>query len=163
MIEFVRRMLMGQFEASLAMLGQCVEMCPAAHWNGTIVKYEFWHVAYYTLYCTDLYLAESWDAFEPCEFLPAGKNELEREYPSREMTREELLGYLALCRQRAVDALAAETAESLARPAGFERLAFSRGELYLSSMRHVMHHTGQLSALLRKLGVDTDWVKMGWR
>jgi hypothetical protein len=160
--DYVKTILRNQFEASLAMLGQCIERCPAEHWNGRIVKYEFWHVAYHTLYCTDAYLAPNWDQFEPCEFLPAGVDEIMNEYPSREMSQAELTGYVALIHQRAVDRFAAETEASLQQPIEFDWLPpMSRGELHISSIRHITHHTGQLGAFLRRYGVDTEWVPSG--
>lgn len=164
MIDFTKQILTSQLEASLAMLAQCIERCPAEHWNGKIAKYEFWHVAYHTLYCTDMYLSTGWDAYEQCEFLPAGKEEVKLEYPTREMTKAELLAYADRCRNRAIEAIANETPESLEQPVSFPWLPSpSRGELYLYNLRHIMHHTGQLTAYLRRVGVDTDWVRSGWR
>ena len=163
MLDFFTTILTNQFEASLAMLGQCIERCPAKHWNGKIVKYEFWHVAYHTLYCTDMYLAPNFDSFVPCEFLPGGIADIMDEYPSRETTKTELAGYVALVHQRAIDRLAAETEESLQRPAEYDWLPpMSRGELHILSVRHLAHHTGQLGAYLRRVGVETEWVKSGW-
>lgn len=164
MIDYVKKIFSGQFEASLAMLGQCVEKCPDDDWNGKIAKYEFWHVAYHTLCCTDMYLAPSHESFQPCEFHPLGMDELTNEFPSRELSKEEISAYLIHCREKAVSTLAAETSDSLASPTKFYWLSsLSRGELHIYSIRHVMHHTGQLSAYLRRAGIDTDWVKSGWQ
>lgn len=163
MLEYVKQILTGQFEASLAMLGQCVEKCPADLWNGKIAKYEFWHVAYHTLCCTDMYLAQSSDEFQPSESHPQGMDELTNEFPSREFSRKEISAYLAQCHRKALDTLAAETSDSLERQAEFDWMpSLTRGELHIYNIRHVMHHVGQLSACLRRGGVDTDWVKSGW-
>jgi len=163
MIAYLKKILSGQFEASLAMLEECVDKCPADHWNGKIAKYEFWHVAYHTLCCTDMYLSPSWEEFQPSEFHPLGMDELTNEFPSREFSRDEISTYLTHCRKKATATLAEETIDSLERPAEFHWLpSLSRGELHIYSIRHVMHHTGQLSAYLRRLDIDTDWVKSGW-
>jgi hypothetical protein len=74
-----------------------------------------------------------------------------------------------ICRRKLVETLAAETPESLAAPSGFSRLSFSRGELHLYNLRHIQHHTGALSAYLRRVDASlkdskaVDWVRKGWQ
>jgi hypothetical protein len=41
MIEYVKQLLMSQFEASLAMLRQCIAACPPEHWEGKIANGTF--------------------------------------------------------------------------------------------------------------------------
>lgn len=86
-------------------------------------------------------------------------------YPSRRFEKAEIMEYLAVCRRKALETLAAETRESLERESGFPRLPFSRGELHVYNIRHLQHHTGQLSAFLRRIDDPRDpkWVKTGWR
>lgn len=157
-----------QFDAALAMLQDCVEKCPAMHWNERIAKYPFWLVVYHTLCCLDGYLARGEGAWSPRDgsdggpvFHPGGRADVEEEYPSREFSREEMLAYLALLRPLTRATLAADTPAMRAEPCGFPWLALTRGELHLYNMRHVMHHVGQLSASLRRIGVDARWVKSG--
>lgn len=63
----------------------------------------------------------------------------------------------------------AETPDSLAAPSGFSWRPFSRGELHLYNLRHIQHHTGALSAYLRRVDASLkdrktlSWVRMGWR
>lgn len=154
---------MGQFSAALAMLGETIEKCPDASWEAPVGKYPFWMVAYHTLCYADVYLSKddaSWaPQTGPGGVHPAGRGELEEEYPSRKFERAELLEYLEFCRRKLAEEMAAETEATLAGPSGFPRLKFSRAELHLYNLRHIQHHTGQLSALLRRCGVDTGWVK----
>lgn len=171
MIEHVKKILIGQFEASLCMLNECIQKCPNDYWDGpapthTIAKYSFWLVAYHTLCFADLYLSPSEDSYQlRSDFHPQGWSEFNDEYPSRRFEKHELAAYVVICRQKARETLAAETRESLERDSGFPRLPFSRGELHLSNLRHIQHHTGQLSAFLRRIDQpqDTKWVKTGWR
>jgi hypothetical protein len=81
------------------------------------------------------------------------------------LTKEESLSYVPICRQKLLETFAAETSESLQGSSGFHWLPFSRGELHLYNLRHVQHHTGQLSAYLRRIVHDNErwWVKAGWR
>lgn len=145
------------------MLDACVRACPDERWDLPVAKYPFWLVAYHTMYCTDWYLArreEEWTTHP--RFHPAGRADLEGEYPSRRMTREDLSDYAAFLLAQARASLGAETGQSLAGPSGFSRLAFSRAELHMYNLRHIQHHTGQLGAFLRVHGVQTNWVKAGW-
>jgi hypothetical protein len=167
MIEQFKQVLGGQFEAGLAMLNKCLQKCPAEHWDGVIAKYPFWQVAYHALCFVDVYLAPNDAAWaprtEPGGLHPQGRMELDEEYPSRRFAKEELTEYVAICRQKVHEALAAETGESLAGDSGFPHLRFSRAELHLYNLRHLQHHTGQLSAYLHRVGIAADWVKTGWR
>ena len=158
------RIAQSQFEAALAMLAECLDGCPDQHWDSPIARYTFWQVAYHTLCFADCYLARGDDAWQPHPtFHPAGRAELDGEYPSRRFTRRELIAYLGFCLDKVRTTFAAETTESLQSPSGFPRHPFSRGELHLYNLRHIQHHTGQLSAFLRRVGIDTGWVKAGWR
>jgi hypothetical protein len=174
MTDHLKHILAAQFEAALCMLRNCIRKCPPEHWDGPthlIAKYCFWQVAYHTLCFVDLYLSPSDAAWRPRTgkggLHPAGRAELDEEYPSRRFSQAELLAYLSICRQKMREVLgdtpAAETRKSLEGPSGFRRLRFSRAELHLYNIRHVQHHAGQLGAYLRRVGVDTPWVKSGWR
>ncbi len=161
MIDYIRSITAAQFDAALAMMDECVRKCPAAHWDSPIGKYPFWHVVYHTLIFTDLYLSRGKRVFRLRKIHPKGWAEYDDEHPSRRFEKAELREYLEFCRGRAREVLAAETRASLQGPSGFGRLRFSHGELHLYNLRHVQHHTGQLSAFLRRVGVDTRWVKTG--
>jgi len=170
MVEFVTKILAGQYEAALCMLNDCVTTCPPEQWDGKVGKYAFWHVAYHTLCFVDLYLCSDEKAFQlRADLHPGGWRELDDEDPSRRFEKSELTLYLNICREKAVAALAAETAESLQGPSGHSRRDFSRAELHVYSIRHVQHHVGQLSAFLRRLGPAFQglealrWVGSGWR
>lgn len=157
-----KQLVQSQFSASCAMLGECIESCPSTRWNAIIGKYSFWHVAYHTIESTDMYCAKSLDVWKPDRrFHPNGRKDIDKEYPSRRFTKRELLAYLAHTNRRVRAAIRAETSQSLVKPAGFPWLTISRSELHMYSMRHVQHHTGQLSAFLRRNKVSTKWVQRG--
>lgn len=169
-LEHFKHSVQSQFEAALWMLDNCMTACPADHWSGPrsiIGAYEFWLVAYHTLYCTDLYLSPSEQAFalHP-EFHPGGMSDIEDEYPSRQMHKDELIRYTRHCVEKLRTVMAAESAISLEGPSGHPRRTFSRGELYLYNLRHVMHHVGMLSAHLRRAGLKESpqlrWGHAGW-
>jgi hypothetical protein len=165
MLEFVKSILTRQFEAALCMMNDCVQKCPPEHWDGKIANDTFRQVAYHTLFFVDLYLSPNEEAFQLRDLHHRGGDERISTAPSTGLATEETLSYLAICRQKALGTLASETPESLQGASGFQRLPFSRGELHLYNIRHVQHHTGQLSAFLRRIVEDGQawWVKTGWR
>jgi hypothetical protein len=165
MIEQVKSVLARQFDAALCMINNCLVKCPTEHWDGKVAKYPFWQVAYHTLCFVDLYLTTSKDAFAFRSVHPQGWKEFDDEHPSRRFSREEIAGYLVICRQKAAAAIAGETEQSLAGPSGFDWLRFSRLELHIYNIRHIQHHAGQLGAYLRRIEptIDPHWVGSGWR
>jgi hypothetical protein len=169
MSEYLRWILSSQFEAALCMLSQCIGACRAEHWEGKIASDTFRQVAYHTLFFVDLYLSPSEESFELRDLHLRGGDERTSTTASAGLTRDETLAYVAICRQKAVETLARETQESLEGPSGFSYRRCTRGELHLYNLRHIQHHTGQLSAYLRRVDADLanskalPWVGSGWR
>jgi uncharacterized damage-inducible protein DinB len=155
MLDLYKQSVLSQFEAALWMLRDCIEKCPHEHWSGPtsrIAKYEFWHVVHHTLSCADGYLSRDEHEFVPRpEFHPAGVSDIENEYPSRMFKKAEMLDYLMVCLRKLREAIPMETEQSLRGPSGFSWVKVSRAELHLYNIRHVMHHTGMLSAFLRRV------------
>ena len=60
-----RSVLKSQYHASLAMLREAVERCPADEWSNASHKNKFWQLAYHTLFFTHLYLQRDEAAFQP--------------------------------------------------------------------------------------------------
>jgi hypothetical protein len=141
-----------------------LRQCPEEHWDGKIANDTFRQVAYHALFYVDVYTSPSESAFTLRELHARGGDE-RTPAVSAGLSKEESLAYLAICRQKAIDSIAAETAESLQGPSGFSWLPFSRGELHVYNIRHMQHHTGQLSAYLRRIVTATEswWVRTGWR
>jgi len=117
---------------------------------------------YHTLFFVDLYLSRE-DTFVKRELHQRGGDE-EGPGVSIGLPQDETLEYVAICRQKARDTIAAETMESLMGPSGFSYRKISRGELHLYNIRHIQHHTGQLSSFLRRVAdTSSPWIGSGWR
>jgi len=82
-------------------------------------------------------------------------DELNEEHPSRRFSQQELIDDLALCLQRMREVIGAEFSASLEGLSGVSRLRFSLMKLRIYNIRNIQHHAGQLSALLRRAGVET--------
>ncbi len=168
MTDHFQTILTSQFEAALAMLKQCVQACPPEHYEGKIANSTFRTIAYHTLFWVDCYLSPDEQAFELRDLNHRGGDDRTTNFPAG-LSRDETLSYVGICRRKLVETLAAETPESLAAPSGFSRFSFSRGELHLYNLRHIQHHTGALSAYLRRVDASlkdskaVSWVRKGWQ
>ena len=118
MIEYVKTILTGQFEAALCMMDHSIRTCPPEHWEGKIANDTFRQVAYHTLFWLDLYLTPGEDRFVLRDLHYRGGDEREP-VVSPGLAKDETLAYVPICRQKLLETLAAETAESLQGPCGF--------------------------------------------
>src|ERR1700722_3379230 len=150
MIDLFKQALTHQFEAALCMLNQCVGSCKPEHWEGKIANDTFRQMAYHTLFYADLYLSTSEEAFKPRHLIQKGGDE-RGPILSPGLPLDETLEYAAICRQKVVEIIPAETQASLEGPSGFPWIKFTRAELHLYNLRHIQHHTGQFSAYLRRV------------
>jgi hypothetical protein len=153
-----RNMLWRQFSIAIDRLGDALRDCPDDLWEKRLWEDEpgqwvapgfatFWYQGYHTLFWLDLYLTGAEEGFLP----PAPFDLVEMqagETLPRTYTREELLGYLALCRQRCQTTIAALTQEEAYRLCKFPWGEVPFAELLLYTMRHVQEHAGQLHMFL---------------
>ena len=75
MIDYLKSILTGQFEAALCMLNDCIRKCPPEHWEGKIANDTFRQVTYHTLFYVDLYLSHGEAAFTLRELHHRGGDE----------------------------------------------------------------------------------------
>lgn len=150
MIDIYKQCTLGQFEAALAMLKQCIEHCPDDLWESTVAQLTVRQLAYHTLFFEDPYLTPHEDAFALRELHRTGGDE-RRPVSSPGLDQQATLDYLTTCLEKIRETLALEDEETLRGPSGFSWCHFSRAELHLYNVRHVQHHTGQLSSHLRRL------------
>lgn len=155
-----KEIIKSQYYASLAMLRQAIEECPDSLWQSGGYKNQFWHVVFHVLFFTHFYLGRSEDAFIPWEghrdeIVSLEPDELDAQAWTP-YTKDELLDYHQYCADEVegfVNALDLE-AES-----GFYWLPFNKMELQFYNIRHLQHHTGELSERLGTKGeIEVDWV-----
>ncbi len=139
-----------QFGASIDMLANAITLCPVELWD---TKARFWYNAYHCIFWLDYYLTAEPSNFAPpapytfSEFDPSGA------LPDRVYRKEELLEYIAFCRQKCHLLISGLTDETANKRWTNEYKDFSMFEVLLYNMRHVQHHAGQLNLLLRQ-GID---------
>ena len=148
----LQAVLKSQYHASLVMLLEAIEGCPADLWTSDQYANQFWQVAYHTLFYTDLYLQPAEAAFTPWEHHRPGHHRFEaRADPAVSLTPYsvgELTAYCGRCQDMvdsAVDRLDLRSPES-----GFSWYQMPKLELQVLNLRHLQHHTGQLADRLRQ-------------
>lgn len=170
MLDTYKTLITRQYEAALSMLKACVDRCPEAVWNSKGANYKFCQLVFHTLIFTDLYLGnEDEQTFRRQPYhlqhqdVFADYEEFEDQLPVRLYEKPAILAYLEHCRTKAVEIMAGESEESLTGRA-VPRPSLSRAELHVYNIRHIQHHTGQLSLRLRvDASEDMHWVSSGWR
>jgi hypothetical protein len=169
MLPLFKQLLTNQFDAALCTLGACIDRCPEAAWNQRVGSYAFCQVVFHALFYADLYLGPDEPSLRRQPFhrdksrFFGDYEELEDRPPVMLYEKPQLKTYLAHCRGKAAEAIAAETEASLAAPSGFGWLPFTRGELYVYNTRHTQHHAAQLSLRLRiDHQVNIPWFRSGW-
>ena len=160
----VHEALARQYGASIAMLREAVTKCPDQLWLAPEYPNKFWHIAYHVLFCTQMYLQNSYAEFTPWKkhretyqwlgplpWAPHERPKIDTPY-----SKEEILEYLEICRQE-IDARVPSL--DFDAPSGFLWLPFNKLELQLYNIRHVQHHAGQLIDRLRTVSqIGIDWV-----
>lgn len=155
-----------QYLATLAMLAQAVEKCPAALWQTTGDAAQFWQIAYHGLFYTHLYLQPTGGDFTPWvhhredyQFMgpiPWDNNRLPQ--IGEPYTKADILAYVIFCRQeveRQVPAL------DLNAPSGFDWIPMNKFELQIYNIRHLQQHAGELMERLgSRAGISVDWIGM---
>jgi hypothetical protein len=170
MLDTCKELILNQFEAAFCTLNMCVDRCPEKSWNAPVVNHPFCRVAFHALIYADYYLEPGEGSFREQAFhrdnaeLFRDYEELEDREPVLLYDRDGVRSYLQHCRAKASRVVAAETAETLSGPSGFLRRTFSRAELHVYNIRHLFHHTVQLSMRLRiDHGEAIPWVSSGWQ
>jgi hypothetical protein len=158
----VKETIKSQYNAALEMLKQAVEACPESLWSDPQYESPFWHVAYHALFFAHLYLQPHEKDFVPWEkhqkrfvSLASDIDEGER---GEWYGKEDVLAYLALCRQQVEEQVAALDLEA---ESGFHWLPFDKLELQFYNIRHIQQHTGELYERLGAAGgPELHWVGM---
>jgi hypothetical protein len=153
-----KEMLWRQFSVPLDALDNALLDCPDELWEKSLWPDQpdqwvaagfaaFWYLGYHTLFWLDLYLTGAEEGFAPPA--PFDLVEMEaNEHLPRTYTREELLHYLAYCRQKCQETIGALTKEQAHRMCQFPWGELTFAELQLYNLRHVQEHAAQLHMFL---------------
>ncbi len=162
---YLNTILKSQYRAALTMLRRTIELCPDDLWLSDDYKNRYWHIAYHTLFYTHLYAQVDEKAFrswarhrDQYQFMgtlpwpPHDKPDIGEPY-----SRKDVLAYLDF-----IEAMINDWVDALdltAPECGFWWYSMSKLEHQFNNLRHLQHHTGQLTDRLRNAaGVGSDWI-----
>jgi hypothetical protein len=151
------------------MFGEALRDCPDHLWEQKLWDDHpdqwvaagfsaFWYVGYHTLFWLDLYLTgEEEERFAPPPPFDIVEMDPAEALP-RVYTREELLTYLAHCRQKCREIIGALTNEQAYRTCRYPWGEVSYAELLLYNLRHTQEHGAQLRMFLgQQAGKSAGW------
>lgn len=159
MNQLLQDTLWKQFGASIDMLENAITDCPTELWETNVGTFSFWYMSYHTLFWLDYYLSKDPTRFQPPEPFTLSEFNAEGELPPRVYSKQELLTYLAYGRNKCRATVRAVTGTQGERRFVAHNKDYSLTEILLYNMRHVHHHTAQLTLALReKAGDAPGWV-----
>lgn len=159
--------IISQYKASLKMLLDVINRCPGNLWEDDKYNNACWHIVYHTLFYTSLYLSES-----PAKFTPWIKHKENYNYLGDTASdgtpviieniysRSEMIEYLETISKECENL----TMKNLGNErSGFEWLPMSKTGLHIYNIRHIQHHTGQLTERLHQSGIsgikwESSWI-----
>jgi uncharacterized damage-inducible protein DinB len=152
------QMLWRQFAVAIDSFGDALRTCPDELWAARLWEDEpdqwvakgfssYWYLCYHTLFWLDLYLTGAEEGFMPPAPFDLVEMEANEVLP-RVYSREELLDYLNLCRQRCQETILNLSGEEAYRLCSFPWGEVPFAELMLYTMRHVQEHAAQLHLFL---------------
>jgi hypothetical protein len=162
-------MLWRQFGAAIDSFGNALHDCPEELWEKQLWQDQpdqwvakgfsaFWYLCYHTLFWLDLYLTGAEDGFAPPAPFDLVEMEADEVLP-RIYTRQELLGYLEICRRRCQATVFSMSPEQANRLCSFAWGEVPFAELQLYNLRHVEEHAAQLHLFLgQQASKSTNWV-----
>jgi hypothetical protein len=152
-----------EYKGALNMLIDTVNKCPDDLWENDTHKNIYWRIVYHTLFYTAFYLSAGPDEFVPWdEHLPDYHTlgTQTRNGPiviTSTYSKAELLAYaddiLNNLDKTVIDG-------NLTGSTGFDWIALNRFGLHLYNIRHIQHHTGQLTERLHSVGISgINWLR----
>lgn len=158
--------IISQYKASLKMLKNTIEKCPENAWNNDEYDSAYWRLVYHALYFSALYLSENPEKFTPWrghrddyEDLGSVIRDNKPVVFDKVFTKEEMLEYAESIMVKSENAVRETSADE---KSGFNWLPMSRIGVHLYNIRHLQHHTGQLTERLHRMGITgIRWEKQG--
>jgi len=148
----LQAVLKSQYHASLAMLREAIDSCPAELWTSDQHVNQFWQIAYHTLFYTHLYLQPAEADFVPWEHHRPGHHRFgtgpDAASTLQPYSLEEIRAYCHCC-QEMIDS-AVDRLDLAAPESGFSWYRMPKLEHQFVNLRHIQHHTGQLADRLRQ-------------
>lgn len=158
--ETISGVLRRNWEPTVVMLRRAIEGCPEEAWAVEDGNLALWEHAFHAVVWVDVWLRVAGEKWEKsaihCDAAVGMKPGA-----GPVISREEMLGFLEAVLARRGRFLEALTDEVLLEHDGVMGAPWTRADRLLGQIRHVQHHVGCMSAILRRrTGKGVDWA--GW-
>jgi len=145
-----------QYEYSLAMLREMIDVCPDGLWAERDDSFPFWQQIYHALYWSDYNIQESCDGMKAFSWVTEKKvtHELiiEKSIFTEHLMKEELNRYFQAFIEKK-DRFFDEMNDSvLLEPIPHRKDGFTYFDIIINQIRHVMYHVGHCDCVLRENG-----------
>jgi hypothetical protein len=149
--------IISQYKAALKMLVDVIVKCPDSLWANGQHKNAYWRIVYHSLFYTALYLADG-----PAEFRPWHKHRpnynclgtvTHDNLPiviKESYLKPDMIDYANNIILNLDDAV---SDVNYSERTGFDWIPMNRLQLHLYNIRHIQHHTGQLTERLHQAGI----------
>lgn len=149
--------LVRQYRAGLAMLRECVALCPDDLWAGGKHPRCTWRIAYHGVFYTDLYSRVKAEGFVR---IPEDRGDDEQLWETPPLVepidREVVLAYIDRLSLEMEDRVLAMDLDSSETGIPWYK-EMGKLEHQILTIRHLQGHVGQLSELLEARDVETEW------
>jgi len=150
--------IISQYKAALAMLMDTIEKCPDDLWFSDRYANACWRIAYHAVFYTALYLSKSPGDFKPWPYHRFNYNYLGDKSHDGQLivitekyTKGQVIDY---AKSVVNDLENLVDDQGLEERCGFEWIPLSRLGLHFYNIRHLQHHTGQLTERLHSVGIS---------
>ncbi|MBC7614747.1 MAG: DinB family protein [Pedobacter sp.] len=147
MDKFFKQTLWHQFGAAILMLENAINACPDHLWDS---ESQFWCKSYHTLFYLDYYSSTEPENFRPPAPFTLSEFDSSGILPERVYSKVELINYLQFARQKCYQLITGLTNKIAEHRFINVARDYSMLEIIVYNMRHVQHHTAQLSLLLKQ-------------
>jgi hypothetical protein len=159
----MKNAIISQYKAALKMLMDVIEKCPDNLWDNRTYENGYWRIVYHSLFYTSFYLSKSDDKFIPWVKHLVNYNCLGLlDHDDKPIiitdvySKADLTNYAtSILNSIEVNVNNLDIDDG----SGFYWLPMTKLELQLYNIRHIQHHTGQLTERLHQVGIKG----IGWK
>jgi hypothetical protein len=167
-LPIIRTALKSQYHAALEMLQAALERCPDSAWQDGKHTNDFWQIAYHALHYVHMYLQPDLASFKPwhghqrevqyqAAFAGSAKQNSSLPLLPTPYSKAQVLELWAICNSMVDEYI--DTTDLFSDKSGFPWYTCGKLEHAIISIRHLQHHTAQLSDRLREVdGAGLEWL-----
>lgn len=145
---FLNQILSRQFEPSLRMLENIIDLCPKSLWSQRNIDPPIWQQIYHVLYGIDYWFSKSKESFSPPVF-EGDVNSVLGEVSKDFIEQSDMMEYLKYVAEKSNNYLADLNCDFVSGPSPIYP-KWTNLDVIIEQVRHIQHHLGYLNRVLLK-------------